>query len=889
MQTTVGTPARLATSLVGDTGAVVYADAAGRLAHDVSKVYFDATNTRWHTGPRGGTPTAATVNWYGAASGSLVAAASVTGDTQPRLTIDASGNLSWGSGSSATAGTFGRGTYAGSAYPGHVENALDQASPTLLGARNNSTSGTANGAAVGFLALGHTAADGANRGVINFAYWKNSAGGAGYWLGGSAGERVAFITEGAGGVMYNHRATTGSFVWGINDVLKASLTTTAFSATVPISTPGGYFAPQATAASTDVFASSVSGDSQYRFVINADGSMEWGSGSAAADLTFARSGAGQGTFTANQNALTYLAVNNSNTGTGASSQIYVGVDAGYATLGAFGTNKTAYGGIPSLASYLYGNMAGGVVLMSDHATGSISFAAGAVPTAQMKMNASGNLGIMPSFTATGGWGAGPIVKLDIRGNDSSAQMLLTRYDGSSASAGALFNTARARGTQAAPAIVQNNDLLSYWNVTGYDGAAWRTAANIAFYVDGTTGAGDMPGRIVFQTTPDGSAVGVDRWIIDNAGNLKSALIGADTVTRFNVDVSGTQSWSSGTIAAPIFFGYAGVTGSTAQVSLWGASDKQTILNIDAHSADAVGGALLGRKSRGTRAAPGSVLSGDGLFYFFGRGYGGNDYYNAAGFSVLATENHSSTLHGGELLIYTVANAAGAAGGYRWRFGQDGHFEPYVDAVSNVGSSTKRIANIWTSGQVLAANGTAAAPAVSFANSTTTGFYRAAADEIGIGIAGAAGGLWTSDGLIVGSATKFAAWNVTSNSYKQIKLGNSQMIGHTTSGGFVVSAASYYDGAAASYKRLNGSDIPAALVAVPGTVGLAVAAAGSADSTFSFSYGVKVVYSGGIQVGFYDQTPVARQTVTGSKLSGAALADLLTKLANTGLIIDGTSA
>jgi hypothetical protein len=43
------------------------------------------------------------------------------------------------------------------------------------------------------------------------------------------------------------------------------------------------------------------------------------------------------------------------------------------------------------------------------------------------------------------------------------------------------------------------------------------------------------------------------------------------------------------------------------------------------------------------------------------------------------------------------------------------------------------------------------------------------------------------------------------------------------------------------------------------------------------------------LGLYTATPVAQQTVTGSRASGAALADLLTKLATLGAIVDGTSA
>lgn len=43
------------------------------------------------------------------------------------------------------------------------------------------------------------------------------------------------------------------------------------------------------------------------------------------------------------------------------------------------------------------------------------------------------------------------------------------------------------------------------------------------------------------------------------------------------------------------------------------------------------------------------------------------------------------------------------------------------------------------------------------------------------------------------------------------------------------------------------------------------------------------------LGFHGATPVAKQTVSGSRGANAALADLLTKLATLGLITDGTSA
>jgi hypothetical protein len=43
------------------------------------------------------------------------------------------------------------------------------------------------------------------------------------------------------------------------------------------------------------------------------------------------------------------------------------------------------------------------------------------------------------------------------------------------------------------------------------------------------------------------------------------------------------------------------------------------------------------------------------------------------------------------------------------------------------------------------------------------------------------------------------------------------------------------------------------------------------------------------IGFLGAAAVARPTVSGSRASGAALADLLTKLATMGLIVDGSTA
>lgn len=105
----------------------------------------------------------------------------------------------------------------------------------------------------------------------------------------------------------------------------------------------------------------------------------------------------------------------------------------------------------------------------------------------------------------------------IGGTAAGLQML---YRGNSNPGG--YRMYRGRDTAGANTIVQSGDLIGYIDALGYDGAAYQTVARIQMAVDGTPGAGDMPGRMEFHTTPDGSSGLSERWRIDNAGALRPA-------------------------------------------------------------------------------------------------------------------------------------------------------------------------------------------------------------------------------------------------------------------------------------------------------------------------------------------------------------------------------
>ena len=107
---------------------------------------------------------------------------------------------------------------------------------------------------------------------------------------------------------------------------------------------------------------------------------------------------------------------------------------------------------------------------------------------------------------------------------------------SSAQAPILFMT-KARGTQASRTIVVADDQIGGWDMRGYDGSAFRQAASIAAYSDGTPGASDMPGRLVFATTPDGAAAVVERLRISNDGTVVFNETGTDSDFRIESDTT----------------------------------------------------------------------------------------------------------------------------------------------------------------------------------------------------------------------------------------------------------------------------------------------------------------------------------------------------------------
>jgi hypothetical protein len=90
----------------------------------------------------------------------------------------------------------------------------------------------------------------------------------------------------------------------------------------------------------------------------------------------------------------------------------------------------------------------------------------------------------------------------------------------SLNAGGLIHFTRASTTTIGDhAIVTNGSLIGTLQWSASDGVNYIRTAQISAAVDGVSGVDSMPGRLVFFTTPSGSAAPTERMRIDSSGRL----------------------------------------------------------------------------------------------------------------------------------------------------------------------------------------------------------------------------------------------------------------------------------------------------------------------------------------------------------------------------------
>ena len=108
-------------------------------------------------------------------------------------------------------------------------------------------------------------------------------------------------------------------------------------------------------------------------------------------------------------------------------------------------------------------------------------------------------------------------RLQLSGLSSNDGISVVRYNTSYGAWG--FNLGRSRsGTLGTNTILANNDDIGHITFWGADGSDFNQAAQISAQVDGSPSDGtDMPGRLVFKTSADGSGTPSERLRITSTG------------------------------------------------------------------------------------------------------------------------------------------------------------------------------------------------------------------------------------------------------------------------------------------------------------------------------------------------------------------------------------
>jgi hypothetical protein len=111
---------------------------------------------------------------------------------------------------------------------------------------------------------------------------------------------------------------------------------------------------------------------------------------------------------------------------------------------------------------------------------------------------------------------GPLLNLE---GTSNSNRILSFIHNDSSGAPMLVLGATGGSTAGSNTLISATGDCGFLSFQGADGSELVEAARIAGAIDGTPGANDMPGRLVFYTTADGASSTTERMRISSAGKL----------------------------------------------------------------------------------------------------------------------------------------------------------------------------------------------------------------------------------------------------------------------------------------------------------------------------------------------------------------------------------
>jgi len=165
----------------------------------------------------------------------------------------------------------------------------------------------------------------------------------------------------------------------------------------------------------------------------------------------------------------------------------------------------------------------------------IGFVEGGVEAARIDSSGRLLVGTSTSRIVEDLLGNGPQGLIQIEAVNSDAIMSIISAGTADAGRCGTISLGRHRNSTvgATPTVVQSGDALGAICFAGGDGTDMRTkGASIACQVDGTPGADDMPGRLVFSVTSDGASSPTERMRITSAGLTKISNNGGSGSGRY---------------------------------------------------------------------------------------------------------------------------------------------------------------------------------------------------------------------------------------------------------------------------------------------------------------------------------------------------------------------
>ena len=184
-------------------------------------------------------------------------------------------------------------------------------------------------------------------------------------------------------------------------------------------------------------------------------------------------------------------------------------------------------------------------------------------TERARIDSSGRLLVGTSTARSNLYGGSynPLVQIETSGALTDRTLNLAYNNAGSNAGGAILSFTTSRGSTAGSnTLVANNDELGSLNFAGADGTKPIIGASVVAYVDGTPGANDMPGRLVFSTTADGAASPTARMTINPDGTIYYGVLTASVTPGGIVAYPGTAGQfaighASGTASGTAYAGF----------------------------------------------------------------------------------------------------------------------------------------------------------------------------------------------------------------------------------------------------------------------------------------------------------------------------------------------